>query len=263
MTVVVAGARVHVVDCGTGPPVLFLHGNPDSSDLWTDVIAHLSQHYRCLAPDLPGFGRSERPPDPDYSLAGMARFPEGLLDALSLTEPICLVVHDFGGPFGLAWALHHPERVRRIAVINTVFHADYRWHFWARVWRTPLLGELSMALMNRWTFAYELRRGSPGLTREQIGRVYALVSPSMKRTVLRLYRSVAAQVFAAAQRELLQMTAETPTLVLWGDRDPYIPRTYAERFGATEVHHFPDYGHWLPAESPGEVATALERFLSG
>jgi len=185
-----------------------------------------------------------------------------VLNAIGLTEPVNLVVHDFGGPFGLAWAVRHPERVRRLAVINSVFHADYRGHLWAWVWRTPLLGELSLALLTRRAFARALRRGSPGLPREHIDRAYALVSPRMKRTVLRLYRAVAPGDLAGWEDELRQLTGRVPTLVLWGDRGPYLPRGYAERFGAVEVRHFPERGHWLPAEAPAEVAEALRRFLA-
>ena len=77
-----------------------------------------------------------------------------------MTAPIDLVVHDFGGLFGLAWAVRHPERVRRLAILNTMFFPDYRWHFWARVWRTPLLGELSLAVSTRTGLALEMRTPS-------------------------------------------------------------------------------------------------------
>jgi pimeloyl-ACP methyl ester carboxylesterase len=73
--------------------------------------------------------------------------------AADVKQPIDLVAHDFDGPFGFAWAIRHPDAVRRIVAINTLFFSDYHWHFWAQVWRTPVLGELSMAVMTyHWHF---------------------------------------------------------------------------------------------------------------
>jgi pimeloyl-ACP methyl ester carboxylesterase len=256
-TVSVDGARIHLVDRGEGPAVLFLHGNPDSSDLWRDVIAALEGRYRCLAPDLPGFGRSEVPAAFDCSLDHMARFVASLLDAAGVEGPVHLVVHDFGGPYGLAWAVRHPDRVRSVAAIDTTFFADFRWHAWARVWRTPVLGELSMMTMNRWTFERELRRGSRKLSAVHIRRTYALVTPRTKRMVLELYRATNPENFAGWEERMLEITARVPSLVLWGDHDPYIHRRFADRFGAGEVVHFPDCGHWVPAEAPAEVAARL------
>ena len=76
-----------------------------------------------------------------------------------------------------------------MVAVNTLFFSDYRWHFWARVWRTPILGELSMLGMNRPMFAQELRRGSKGISDAHIDRTWALMTPRMKKEVLRLYRA--------------------------------------------------------------------------
>ena len=261
-TVVVGGAKIHLIDRGTGPAALFLHGNPDSSDLWRDVIAALDGRYRCLAPDLPGFGRSDVPSGFDCSLEHMAGFVAGLLDAAGGDRPVHLVGHDFGGIYGLAWAVRNPDRVRTLAAIDTTFFSDFRWHAWARVWRTPVLGELSMLTMNRRTFERELRRGSRKLSAERIRETYALVTPKSKRMVLKLYRATDPENFAGWEERLLEVTAHVPSLVLWGDHDPYIHRRFADRFNAGEVVHFPECGHWLPAEAPAEVAARLSELFA-
>jgi pimeloyl-ACP methyl ester carboxylesterase len=258
----VQNVNVHLVDRGTGQAILFLHGNPDSADMWDGVISRLSSRFRCLAPDLPGFGRSTGSVDFDCSLDNMAAFVDGLILAAGITEPVNLVVHDFGGPYGLAWAIKHPDKIRRIAVTNTLFFSDYRWHFWARVWRTPCLGELSVLLMNRWIFGWELRRGSPTLSQEHILRSYGHVTPTMQRMVLRLYRATDPENFRGWEEKLLGLTRRIPTLVLWGDRDPYIPIEFADRFGTENIKHFPDSGHWLPVEAPDEVSDQLSLFLT-
>jgi pimeloyl-ACP methyl ester carboxylesterase len=133
MNITVQNTSVYLIDQGAGTPTLFLHGNPDSAELWSDVIALMSNEYRCLAPDLPGYGRSALLPDFKVSLENEARWVADLVDALAINEPLNLVVHDFGGHFGLAWAIRQPERVRRIAIMNTNFFSDYRWHRLARI----------------------------------------------------------------------------------------------------------------------------------
>lgn len=261
MTLKVGQCRIHLVDSGRGTPTLLLHGNPDSSEIWSGLIPALSPHLRCIAPDLPGYGRSTAPEDFDCSLDGMARFVDQLVVALGITEPLNLVVHDVGGPFGLAWAVRHPEKLRSVVIMNTVFASDFRWHLFGRLWRTPLIGELVQALTNRTGFTRELRRASRKLSIEQIHRTYELITPAMKRMVLRWYRAMDPQHFQGWEDELKQLLAGKPSLVLWGEHDPYIARRFAERFGAAQVEYFPESGHWLPAEEPALVSARLLRFF--
>ena len=244
---------IHLVDEGDGPPLVLLHGNPDTADVWRDILPHLRKR-RCLAPDLPGFGRSAA--GRSFALEELARFVLSLLDDLGIAQAD-LVVHDAGGFWGLAAAARHPERVRRLVVLNTVFFADYRYHFWARVCRTPLLGELSMALLNFPLYRWEMRRGSK-LPERYIEESYRLITPRMQKEVLRMYRALPPSAFAGWSDEL--QSRKLPTLVLWGDRDPYVLPSFAERFGG-EVRHF-DAGHWLQVERPLEVAAAIDQFLT-
>ena len=97
----------------------------------------LSGDCRRLAPDLPGFGRSEVPKGfkPTLDL-----FVAQILEFAGVKPPINLIAHDFGGPFAFAWAVKHPDSVCRMVAINTLFFSDYKWHFWAQVWLTPVLG---------------------------------------------------------------------------------------------------------------------------
>ncbi len=262
MALNVGQTRIHLIDEGSGLPVLFLHGNPDSSEVWSGIIARLSHRHRCIAPDLPGFGRSRAPDDFDCSLQGMAAWVDALVAALGIDAPVNLVVHDIGGPFGLAWAVRHPDKVRSVVIMNTVFASDYRWHLFGRLWRTPLVGELVQAMTSRRGFARELRRASRKLTHEQIHRTYDLITPSVKRMMLRWYRAADPRYFAGWEDELRSLLARRPSLVLWADHDPYIAARFADRFGAASLEHFPDSGHWLPAELPQEVAQRLLRFYA-
>jgi len=256
------GARIRYLASGQGPPVLLLHGNPNRAEVWADLIARLEHSWRCLATDLPGFGQSGVPRGFDGSLEGMARFVDGFLEAARIDQPVRLVVHDFGGFFGLAFAVHHPDKVAALGILNTAFFSDRRWHFFARILRTPLLGELAMALMNRRGFKKEMRRSAPGLDDAEIDAVYAGITPAAKRMALTIYRAMDADVFCGWEDELRRLTARVPAIVVWGDRDPYLPAVFAGRLGAHEVHHLPECGHWPHLEAPGEVAARLLAFFA-
>jgi pimeloyl-ACP methyl ester carboxylesterase len=262
MTLHVCGAQINLIDQGSGTPMLFLHGNPDSSEIWSGLIPSLSRQHRCIAPDLPGFGHSSAPPDFDCSLEGLAAFVDEFVQAAGIAQPLHLVVHDLGGPYGLAWAAKHPHKVRSLVIMNTAFSSRFRWHLMGQLWRTPVIGELVQLLTNRVAFARAMRRGSRNLSAEQINRTYDRVTPAMKRMVLRLYRALDTDKFKGWEDRVQDLAARVPSLVLWGDHDPYVPVRFAAQFGAQQVVHFPDCGHWLPAEAPQEVLERLLPFLA-
>lgn len=253
----------HLIDRGSGPPVVFLHGNPDSSELWREIIDALCRRFRCLAPDLPGFGRSAWPEGFSGSLEDMAAWVSHVVDETVPQDRVCLAAHDFGAIFGMAWAIRYPDRVERIAVGGFPFFPDYRWHFWARVWRTPIVGELSLLAMNRWLFSREMRAGGPKLTRGHIDTAYRQLTPKVKRAILRLYRATDPENFGPWQPGLQRLLSEKPALVLWGDKDPFVPAAFASRLRGARVVRFPDCGHWFPAEEPEAVAALLEEFFAG
>src|SRR5215216_4059437 len=109
-----------VAESGAGPAIVFLHGNPDTHDVWTDVVARLAPSHHCIAPDLPGYGDSKAPADWDVALDNQAAFVKGLFDALGLAKAH-LVIHDVGGTFGLAFATLHPERLASLTIMNSSF----------------------------------------------------------------------------------------------------------------------------------------------
>jgi pimeloyl-ACP methyl ester carboxylesterase len=265
MSLIVQDVDVHLVDRGAGMPILFLHGVPDSSAMWAPIVEQLESRYRCLAPDLPGLGRSSAPAQFEISLDNMARFIDGLLIAIGIAEPINLVAGDFGATYGLAWAVTYPTKVRRIAIVGgSNFSSAYRWHRDARMLRAPLLGELGMATLRESTFERMMRRNAPALSREHVRQTYALslAKPSVRRMVLRLYRGIAPDDFKGWEERLRTLTESVPTLVLWGNKDPYITPDLAEQFGAAQVEHFPNNGHWLAVEDPGAVAQRLASFFA-
>ncbi len=256
----VRGVDTHVAEAGAGADVVLLHGNPDTHAVWLPVVERLSASHHTVLPDMPGFGRSKCPPDFEFSLANQAAWVRDLLDALSLSR-VHLVVHDVGGTYGLAFATEHPERLRSLTIFNANFFSDYRWHFWGRVWRTRVLGELAMSISNRPLFERELRRASPRMPRAYARAAYDEFHAGAKRTVLRYYRAMDSEVYVGWDQRLLASTANLPKQVLWGDLDPFMPATTADRFGAP-VRRFADCGHWVMLEEPEAAADAIARLIA-
>ena len=257
----VEGIPIYLIDRGTGAPTLLLHGIFDSADTWRGVADRLQGQLRCLVPDLPGFGRSGAPADFDAALPHLAEFIDHLLAAAGIAEPINLVGYDIGATYGLAWAVTHPDKLRRLAILNSNFFSDYRWHPWARLWRIPLLGELVLSAVGEPTYARIMRQSSPAISEEQARAAAKLVTPAAKRMALRHYRALDSANFRGWEDRLRELTARVPTLVAWGDRDPFVSPQWAERFGAQQVEHFPEFGHWLPLEAPDALSAQLGRFL--
>jgi pimeloyl-ACP methyl ester carboxylesterase len=262
MQVTVQNVPVYLIDEGAGTPTLFLHGNPDSADMWRGVIDRLRDSFRCLAVDLPGFGRSGTPRDFDGSLASMSRWVDDVVRAIGIDEPLNIVGHDFGGQFAPAWAIEHPDKVRRLVISNTNFFSDYTWHPVARLLRTPVIGEIVMALTNPTSLGSALRKDAPRLPEEHIRQTTAIYGASAKRMALKLYRAGDPKNFTGWEDRLRELTARVPTCVLWGDKDPYASPSLADRFGAREVHHFAEYSHWVVAENAAGVAEKLRAFLA-
>jgi len=148
----VLGSRMAYIEHGAGEPVVFIHGNPTWSYLWRNVIPHVAADARCIAVDLIGMGRSDKP-DIGYSFFDHYRYFEAFMDALGL-ERATLVVHDWGGSIGFNYLRHHPERVRAIAAMEVMlypltwagFPSQFRLGF--RLMRTPGIGWLMLSVAN-------------------------------------------------------------------------------------------------------------------
>jgi pimeloyl-ACP methyl ester carboxylesterase len=188
------------------------------------------------------------------------------LEALGV-ERAHLVLHDFGGPIGLAWAIAHPNSLASITEIDTGFMPGYRWHFLARVWQIPIVGELFQAITTRAGFRLAHNHNEPrGLPREFVDRMYDHYDWRTRRAVLKLYR--ATPHLSAMSELLIQVFAprNVPALVIWGEGDTYLPFSYAyrqrEAFPSVEVHVLPASGHWPYADAPETVERILLEFLS-
>lgn len=124
--IAVLDTEISYVDTGHGDPIVFLHGNPTSSYLWRNVIPHLTDHGRCLAPDLVGMGRSGKSPKQAYRFVDHARYLDAWFDALGLTKNLVLVVHDWGGALGFYRAFRYPKHIQGIAYMEAIVQ-ERRW----------------------------------------------------------------------------------------------------------------------------------------
>jgi pimeloyl-ACP methyl ester carboxylesterase len=279
------------VDSDGSAVALYLHGVPTNSDEWVAPREHhgtrpwwqrwwrrkrsddtwvqpppyplgFLERTGGLAPDLPGFGRSGKPGNFDYSIPGYVRFLEQFLDMLSI-EQVNLIMHDWG-IVGLAFAQRHPERVKRLTIINAVpLLPGYRWHPVARAWRTPVLGELVMGSTTR----HVLRLGSkksnaaPGAMSESwLDSVLDHFDQGTQRAILRLYRSAPSDVLAKAGEHLGALSM--PALVVWGAQDPYIPLSFAHDYCRAlpnaQLLELPDAGHWPWLDRPDVVEQIVD-----
>jgi pimeloyl-ACP methyl ester carboxylesterase len=245
-----------------GPPVVYVHGVPTNSDDWVPFLEKTGG----LALDLPGFGRSAKPNDFPYNIEGYVGYLDGWLAECGV-DRYRLVVHDWGG-LALALAQRAPERVDRLVLMNCApLMPGYRWHRIARAWRTPLLGELLMGLTFRSNMRRSLGRAVPGgeVPDDFFDSIWSHFDHGTQRAILRLYRSGAPDVLAANGERLGELTA--PALIAWGEGDPYIDTSFAERYGEllggpTRVEIIPDGRHWSWVNRPQTVDLVAD-FLLG
>jgi len=264
------GLGTRVLEAGTGPVVLMLHGNPDNADEWAPLIARLSDRYRCIAPDFPGYGQSPEPPQTfSYSIADQMRFVDAVAQAMRVTEPVILVVHDTGGMVGTAWAAANPGRLRGMVITNTVAFDGFPWFPIARQWGNASfygrirasLGMTALGLRGGALFKRIFGAQCPQLGPEELDRFAASFArnPDAKRTALRQFRQIMKPGFFrdfAAMRE--RILAQVPCRVVWGDNDRFIPVRFAHAFGCKQVRILPDAGHWVALIAPEALAAEVE-----
>ena len=244
--------------------VVFVHGNPDTGSDWMPLMIRVAEFARVIAPDLPGFGAADPRRDSDYSVSSYGRFVHGVIEHYGIRR-VHVVGHDFGGPFAASWAADHPDRVASVTFLNTGVLVGYTWHRMARLWQTPVVGELMMAASTRRVSEKMLARDNPGLALPWVEEIVGHLLPAKtRRAVLRLYRSVRPGEMALLAARLHQHDHDA--LVVFGDADAYIPveQAYRQRdvFPRAEIHLLPGIGHWCWLERTDDVADRLIPFLN-
>lgn len=263
----VDGLRLAHLDEGSGPPVVFLHGEPAWSYIWRKVIPPLvGAGYRCIAPDHAGCGRSDKPSDFGwYSLERHIELAGSLLDELDLRD-VTLVVHDWGGPIGLSLAVARPERIARAVVLDTALDPSSLWmsERWVEFRDFVEQNEdLPVGWMMRATLHHD-----PG---EEVIAAYdaPYLGPESKVALRALPLTVprtdrtpkgAATLIAAVKRD------QRPLRIIWGENDTVLTAATAERF-ATSIGRridewIPAAGHGLPEDQGPLLGERIAAWLS-
>jgi haloalkane dehalogenase len=262
------GLRLAHLDEGEGPPVLFLHGEPTWSFLWRKVIPPVRDAgYRCVAPDLAGFGRSDKPIDGDwYSYDRHTETIARLVEELDLQDAT-VVVHDWGGAIGLRVAVEDPERISRIVILDPAVFTGRQpmnesWlNFRDFVERTE---DLPIGLL--------IRGGCKRDPGEEVIAAYDAPFPNADskagaRAFPRILPTSPEMPGAEAGQRVLDAlrSDKRPTLILWADSDPVLPLQTGERFAAalgTEIDHvIADASHFLQEDAGAEIGALIADWL--
>ena len=266
--VTIDGARLHYLDEGTGPPVVLVHGTPTWSFEWRHVIAALRAHHRVVALDHLGFGLSERPADAGYRPEDHAARFRAFMAAVCPTGPLTLVVHDFGGPIALDWALDHPERLAHLVVVNS-----WMWSFADdRGMRRRAL--VAASALGRWLYrrvnasqrilmpsAYaDRRRLTPAIHAQ-----YLAVFPDAHSRELVLFALAQSLLGSSAFFDRLWQRrarlAQVDTHLIWGMRDsafrPHLLARWQRAIPHARTTGLKTAGHWPHEEAPAEFVRAL------
>jgi haloalkane dehalogenase len=263
------GLRLAHIDEGDGAPVVFFHGEPTWSFLWRKVIAPVRDAgYRCIAPDLPGFGRSDKPMELDwYSYDRHTEAVAPLLEELDLRDTT-IVVHDWGGPIGLRLAVEHPDRIARIVVLDTGLFTGRQkmtdpWNaFRDFVRRTD---DLPIGFLVRGACKHD-----PG---DEVIAAYDAPYPSIESKAgarafpLMLPTSPDMPGAEAGQRVLDALRSdERSKLILWADSDPVLPletgRRFANALGAEIDQVIADASHFLQEDAGDEIGKRIADWLT-
>jgi haloalkane dehalogenase len=274
----IGGLPLHYVDEGQGEPLLMLHGNPTWSFFFRDLIRGLAPGRRVIAPDHIGCGRSAKPSPSryDYRLARRIADLTALLDALGRPAPLTLVLHDWGGMIGMAWAAAHPERVGRLVIFNT---AAFRPPPGKRLpWQLRLLrGAPSLALpaiIGLNLFARGACRLCPAHPLPEAVRRGYLAPYDRPRHRWATLRFVQEIPFGPRDRNWALVTgverrlpalAHLPVAIFWGLRDFVFDGDYLAQwrrfFPAAEVHPLPHAGHYLLDDAGARILQGVRAFL--
>lgn len=266
-TVTVDDLDIHILECGSGPPVLFLHGWPTHAQLWRHVLPIAGQTRRAIAMDLPGFGASSKPAA-SYSFRFFDRVITAVLDTLEI-DRLGLVVHDLGGPIGLHWAASHQDRIRELALLNTLVFPQLSPAVYAFV-AASYLPVVRSLLSSPAGIAWVMRLGvhdKACITSEVAGLYQApFQTRDARRALLAAAHGLHPKGFDTIEASLSGY--EVPVRLLYGENDRILPRVahtmnrVREHIPHAELTSIPSCGHFLQEDRPHEVADQLGAFLS-
>ncbi len=273
------GGRLHFLDEGSGSPVLMVHGNPTWSFYWRRLVTALSSDHRCVVPDHIGMGLSDKPSDDDYRYTLDSRVDdlEALVDHLGITEGLTIIAHDWGGMIGLALTERRRDLVKKLVLMNTSGFSLPKGS--GLPWQLFLVRRLPFALPVRGLNAFSVGAAWTS-TKNRLPRLVrkAYVAPydswehriAVHRFVQDIPLGPADPAWATVQRvsaALPELTAERPTLIVWGRKDFVFNDAFLDewrrRVPGAEYLVFDDAGHYVLEDEHETIVPAVRRFLEG
>ncbi|GIU23512.1 alpha/beta hydrolase [Shewanella colwelliana] len=272
------GHKLQYVNEGEGEPVVMVHGNPSWSFYYRNVVAALSATHQCIVPDHIGCGLSDKPDDSgyDYTLKNRIDDLEALLDHLDVKQNITLIVHDWGGMIGMGFAARHPERIKKLVILNTgAFHLPQSKPFpWAlSICRNTLLG---IALVRGFN-AFSSIASYVGVKRQpmpaEVRKAYVAPFNSWANRIstLRFVQDIPLkpgdrnyQLVSDIADSLAQFK-NVPMMICWGLQDFVFDKHFLDewklRFPQAQVHEFADCGHYILEDASEEVVSHIKQFM--
>ena len=273
----VNGFKMHVLDEGQGDTVLMLHGNPTWSFFFRNLVLGLRGAHRVIAPDHIGCGLSEKPDEADYAYTLSRRVDDlaALIDQLKIRGRITLLMHDWGGMIGMAYAARVPEKIARLVLLNTAaFHLPKGKRLPRSLWlcRETPLGELIIrdtglftSLLARWAVCRPMEQR----VREAYLWPYRL--PRDRTSLLRFVQDIPLRSDDPSYELVSKVQAtvprfnQVPSLLLWGEKDfvfdHHFLREWQRLLPAAEVHRFPNAGHYVLEDAGAEILPLIQDFF--
>ncbi len=273
----VNGFKMHVLDEGEGDTVLMLHGNPTWSFFFRDLVLGLRGAHRVIAPDQIGCGLSEKPDEQtyDYTLSRRVDDLAALIDQIEVRGRMTLLLHDWGGMIGMAYAAKHPERINRLVLLNTAaFHLPKGKRLPRSLWlcRETPLGELIIrdtglftSLLARWAVCRPMEQS----VREAYLWPYRL--PEERTALLRFVQDIPLRPEDPSYALVAEVAASLPRfdalpcLILWGEKDfvfdHHFLREWQRLLPSAEVHRFANAGHYVLEDAGEQILPLIEDFF--
>lgn len=272
------GLRYHYLDEGQGDTVVMLHGNPSWSFYYRNLVMALKDQHRCIVPDHIGMGLSDKPGDDRYTYTLQSRVDDldALLEHLGLRENITLVVHDWGGMIGFAYASRYPERIKRLVVLNTsAFLLPETKPFPLPLWmaRDTALGAWLVRGVNAFSGAASFVGCTENPMPAELRAAYVAPYDSWENRIatLRFVQDIPlrpgdrAYDLVKSVQDGLERFKEVPMLICWGMKDfvfdHHFLTEWERRFPNAEVHRFENAGHYVLEDQREPVIRLIQEFL--
>ena len=267
------GIRYHYLDEGRGEPIVMLHGNPTWSFYYRHLIMDLRSRYRVVAPDHVGCGLSDKPQRYDYTLERHIANLEALMEHLALKK-ITLVLHDWGGPIGMGYAVRQPENISRLVIFNTAAFWSPEIPYFLRLCRLPLFGPIAIRALNLFAVvaAIVACRHRERMTKEvRAGYLFPYDSYANRVAVLRFVQDIPVNsrhrtysLLRSIEGGLAQFRRH-PMIIIWGGRDPVFTgvllESWKERFPGAIVKKLDDAGHYVVEDAYERIIPWVSDFL--